>query len=289
MAAINWRALARQDGFRGWLVAAPPFAYALALLVLPIGGILYVSFTLKGAPGLSLGNYATALSDPLYVNLLLRSVLLSVLVSAFTVLLAYPVAYFIAFHAERHRALWLMLITLPFWTSYLLRVLSWRIALGQAGAINSALLSLGLIDAPLPGLLYNLGAVFVVLAHSYAVIAILPIYVSLMRIDRSLLEAATDLGDGPLRRFLRITLPLSGRGIIGALMVVMIPTAGDYVTPVLIGGTSGVMIANQIQAQFGRANNWPLGAALAVVTMLAIGLAAAASAGVLRRAGRWAR
>jgi spermidine/putrescine transport system permease protein len=119
-------------------------------------------------------------------------------------------------------------------------------------------------------LLYNVNAVVITLAHAWAPFAILPIFVSLEKIDRSLLEAATDLGDGPLRRFLRVTLPLSLPGVIAASLIVFIPTVGDYVTPRLVGGNNGLMIANMIQVQFGKANDWPLGAALAVSTMLIV-------------------
>ncbi len=137
----------------------------------------------------------------------------------------------------RRKLLWIILITVPFWTSYLLRVFAWKVILGFNGAINSGLISLGVIDQPLEFLLYNPTAVTITLAHAWAAYAILPIYVSLEKIDRSLLEAATDLGDGPLRRFLRITLPLSLPGTIAATLLVFIPTVGDYLTPSLVGGT----------------------------------------------------
>ena len=159
---------------------------------------------------------------------------------------------------------------MPFWTSYLLRVFSWKIILGYNGVINSSLKSIGLIDQPLEFLLYNPTAVVITLAHAWAAFAILPIYVSLEKIDRSLLEAAADLGDGPLMRFLRVTLPLSLPGVIAASLLVFIPTVGDYVTPSLVGGPSGLMIGNIIQQQFGRTNNWPLGSALSVASMITI-------------------
>ena len=133
-------------------------------------------------------------------------------------------------------------------------------------------MELGLIAEPLQFLLYNPFAVVITLAHAWAAFAILPIYVSLEKIDRSLLEAATDLGDNPVMRFLRVTLPLSMPGLIAASLLVFIPTVGDYVTPKLVGGTTGIMIGNVIQSMFGKANNWPLGAALSIISMLAITL-----------------
>ena len=131
-------------------------------------------------------------------------------------------------------------------------------------------MGLGIIDEPSTALLYNTSAVVITLTHAWAAFAILPIFVSLEKVDRTLIEAATDLGDGPFRRFLRVTLPLSMPGVISALLIVMIPTVGDFVTPRLVGGKDGVMIANAIQAQFGKAANWPLGAALSVTTMVVV-------------------
>ena len=131
-------------------------------------------------------------------------------------MLAYPIAYFISFHGGRHKSLWLFLITIPFWTSYLLRVMSWKVILGYNGVLNSGLMGLGIIDEPSTALLYNTSAVIITLTHAWAAFAILPIFVSLEKVDRTLVEAATDLGDGPLRPFLRVTLPLSAPGVISA-------------------------------------------------------------------------
>ena len=129
---------------------------------------------------------------------------------------------------------------------------------------------MGLLDEPLQFLLYNPTAVVLTLAHAWAAFAILPIYVSLEKIDRSLLEAATDLGDTPTERFWRVTWPLSLPGMVAAGLLVFIPTVGDYVTPKLVGGTTGIMIGNIVQSQFGKANNWPMGAALSVISMVLI-------------------
>ncbi len=185
-----------------------------------------------------------------------------------TVALCYPMAYYVAFHVHRNKMMWIVLMTLPFWTSYLLRVFAWKVVLGYEGVINSGLMWLGLIDAPLEFLLYSPTAVIITLAHAWAAFAILPLYVSLEKIDKSLLEAATDLGDGPMRRFFRITLPLSLPGVISASFLIFIPTTGDYITPALLGGPDGAMIGNLIQLQFGPVNNWPMGAALSIVLML---------------------
>ena len=156
--------------------------------------------------------------------------------------------------------------------------------LGYNGVINSGLIGLGLIREPLAVLLYNPAAVVVTLVHAWAPFAILPIYVSLEKIDRSLLEAAADLGDTALRRFFRITLPLAMPGVIGAAVMIFVPVTGDYVTPSLVGGPGGVMISTVIEAQFDKAGNWPLGAALAMASMAAVGAITLAFVAALRAA-----
>ncbi|MCO5134208.1 MAG: ABC transporter permease [Phyllobacteriaceae bacterium] len=266
----------RSDAGQGWLTISPPFVYALLLLAGPILVIIANSFWTQDYLTIdrtfTLKNYREALTEPIYRDLLFRSLFVSVAVSIVTVVLAYPVAWFVSFHGGKYKGIWLFIITVPFWSGYLLRILSWKVILGFNGVLNTGLQYLHIISEPLSSLLYNVNAVIITLAHSWAAFAILPLFVSLEKVDRTLLEAAADLGDGPVRRFMRITLPLTMPGIIAALMIVMIPTVGDYVTPKLVGGKDGVMIANAIQAQFGKAANWPLGAALAVSTMIIVGM-----------------
>ena len=215
-------------------------------------------------------NYADFFAKPIYGMILFKSIKISGMVTLATVLLAYPMAYFIAFRIKTNKLVWLILITVPFWTSYLLRVFAWKLMLGYNGVVNSGLKSIGLISEPLEFLLYNPTAVTITLAHAWAAFAILPIYVSLEKIDRSLLEAARDLGENAFMTFVRVTLPLSLPGVIAASLLVFIPTVGDYVTPSLVGGPSGIMIGNIIQSMFGKAFNWPLGAAISVMVMFTI-------------------
>ena len=151
-----------------------------------------------------------------------------------------------------------------------LRVLAWKIMLGNNGVINSSLMDLGFIQEPLEYLLYSRFAVTLTLVHAWAAFAILPIYVSLEKIDRSLLEAAADLGENRIMTFRRVTLPLSMPGVIAAAVIEFIPTVGDYITPVMVGGPRGIMISQVIANQFGVANNWPLGAALTIIMMITI-------------------
>jgi len=249
----------------GLLVAAP--------LCILIAYSLWTQTYVSVDHTLTLANYREAFTDPLVRYLMIRSILIAGAVTLVTVALAYPIAYFIALRARR-KTLWLLLITIPFWSSYLLRVFAWKLILGFNGVLNSALLGLGLIEEPLAFLLYNEFAVVLTLAHAWAPFAILPIYVSLQKIDTSLLEAATDMGDSAVQRFRRVTLPLTIPGIIAACLIIFIPTVGDYVTPSLVGGSDGKMIANLIQVQFGAANNWPLGATLSLLAMLSVGFVA---------------
>jgi len=278
---------------QGLALISPTFLYALVLLAVPILVVFAFSFWtqhyLTVDRTLTLENYRVALFEPIYQDLLVRSLWVSLLVSIATVLLAYPIAYFISFYGGTRKHLWLFLITIPFWTSYLLRVMSWKVILGYGGVLNSGLMGLGIIDEPSTAFLYNTSAVVLTLTHAWAAFAILPIYVSLEKVDRTLLEAATDLGDGTWRVFRRITLPLSMPGVTSALLIVMIPTVGDYVTPKLVGGKDGVMIANAIQAQFGKGANWPLGAALSVTTMAVVTAMAGITVFVLRWAARRAK
>ena len=261
---------------RSFTLLSPTLGFMVLFLALPIVILLVLSFWTQTYidfnKTFSLANYQKFFSRPIYSFLLGKSIVISLCVTIATVLIAYPMAYFLAFRTQGNKLFWILLVTLPFWTSYLLRVFAWKIILGYNGVINSGFISLGLIKEPLLFLLYNPGAVIITLAHAWGAFAILPIYVSLEKIDRSLLEAATDLGDSLVSRFFRITLPLSMPGVIAATIFVFIPTVGDYVTPNLVGGTNGIMIGNIIQSQFGKANNWPMGAALALISMAAIAI-----------------
>jgi spermidine/putrescine transport system permease protein len=262
------------EGARGFALMSPTMLVMLAALAAPLALLALYSFWSQNGYALdthfSLAQYRASLGRAGYRALFLRSLEISSLVTAITVLLAYPMAYFVAFRVEKSKFVWLVLLTIPFWTSYLLRVFAWKVILGYNGVVNSGLMSLGLIHQPLEFLLYNPTAVVVALAHAWAPFAILPIYVSLEKIDRSLLEAAADLGDGTVRRFFRVTLPLSMPGVIAAAVVIFVPTTGDYVTPSLVGGSNGVMIANIIEVQFDKVGNWPLGAALAMASMATV-------------------
>lgn len=267
----------RSEKARAAALVAPPFVYALIFLALPIIAVILFSFWTQDFMTLdrtfTLANYREIADKPIYAALLQRSIYVSACVTIVTVLLAYPIAYYVSFHVDPGRkSLWLFLITIPFWTSYLIRVFLWKVILGYNGVVNSGLVGLGLIDEPLSFILYNVNAVIITLAHAFAPFAILPIFVALEKIDRSLLEASRDLGETRVTTFLRVTLPLSMPGVVAAVLIVFIPTIGDYVTPELMGGAGGKLIANMIQIQFRELNNAPLGAALALMAMLSVTL-----------------
>jgi spermidine/putrescine transport system permease protein len=274
------RFLHRNEGWRGYLLLAPALILMAAAIIFPLGMTLLMStwslsgYAMDQTPGL--GNYAAMAENPMFRVLILRTLVIALTCTLVTVILVYPMAYFVAFHTHRNKALWLIVLTLPFWTSYLLRVFAWKVVLGYEGVLNTALLGLGLVSEPVSALLYSQTAVTIVLAHSWAAFAILPIYVSLEKINRTYLEAAADLGDGPARRFWRITFPLSLPGVVAAFIMMFVPTMGEYITPAMVGGPDGMMVGNLVQAMFGPMNNWPAGAALAVVMMLTIALAGVA-------------
>jgi spermidine/putrescine transport system permease protein len=263
------------EGARAFALALPPFVYAILLLALPLGAVILFSFWTQDFMTVdttfTLENYRRVFTEPVFSLLMQRSLFVSATVTLVTVVLAYPIAYFVSFHVHPSRkSIWLFLITIPFWTSYLIRVFLWKVILGYNGVINSSLLSLGIIDEPLTFILYNINAVIITLAHAFAPFAILPIFVALEKIDRSLLEASQDLGESRITTFFRVTLPLSVPGVVAAVLIVFIPTIGDYVTPEQMGGAGGKLVANMIQTQFLQLNNAPLGAALALVAMLMV-------------------
>jgi spermidine/putrescine transport system permease protein len=263
------------EAISGYTLISPTALYAILMLAAPLAAILAYSFLkddyLTVLREFTLQNYIEAWTDPLYRQVLLRSLMVSGLVTIATVLLAFPIAYFVSFHVPPDKkSRWLFLITIPFWTSYLIRVFLWKVILGYNGVVNSGLLGLGIIDEPLTFILYNVNAVVITLAHAYAPFAILPIFVALEKIDRPLLEAGQDLGESKLMTFWRVTLPLAMPGVVASVLIVFIPTIGDYVTPQLVGGPEGRMIANVIQLQYLRLDNYPLGSALAVSAMMIV-------------------
>jgi spermidine/putrescine transport system permease protein len=259
--------------FTFWILFLPPLIWLAAFFLFPI--LLMGAFSFRADTHgalfsgwvLSFGQYATVWASQGFLRLLGLSSLVALVVSLIVVVLSYPLAYFLAIYGGRRMGFYLVLLLVPFWTSYLLRVMAWKIMLGSNGVINSILLYLRLIQQPLEALLYNRTAVTITLIYVWIPFAALPILAALQRIDPFTFEAAADLGARPLSQFLRITLPLSLPGVFAAFFMVFIPTVGEYVTPLLVGGSSGSLYGNIIQDFFTKAANWPLGSALSMVML----------------------
>ena len=246
-----------------WLLFASPFVIVLAYSALTrgeIGGI---------EPPWTLESYAR-LADPLYLTILWRSFVMAAVATALCLVFAFPAALFIS-RATSRRNLYLQLVMLPFWTSFLVRTYAWLFLLRDTGLINTVLQALGLIHAPLP-LLYNDGSVLLGLVYGYLPFMVLPIYATLERLDPSLVEAAADLGARPLTTVLRVIVPLSKPGIVAGSILVFIPSLGAFLTPDLLGGGRTVMVGNLVQNQFTTARDWPFGSAISIALMAIVTL-----------------
>ena len=207
-----------------------------------------------------------------YMGLFWKSIRISLTVSIVVVLLSYPIGYFLALCVRRMKYVLLLLVIVPFLTSFLLRVLAWKVILGDRGVVNSLLFSLHVRspDDPISWLLYSQFAVMLVLAYVWIPFVALPIFVSLNNLDRSLLEAASDLGASRWKTFLRVTLPLSAPGLLAAFIFVFVPTIGEFITPLLVGGPSGYLFGNAIQDLFTRGTDWQTGSVLAMFLLLVV-------------------
>ena len=267
--------LGRRASF--WALYLPPVFWVGLFFLVPVVLMFALSFRadlhgeLLGRWQPTLAQYEAIFAIGSYWRLLAISIGMAFAVALASVALAYPIAYFIVFRAGRAAGLCLMVLMIPFWTSFLLRVMSWKFLLGSEGVINSLLTYLNVIAEPLSGLLYSRNAVVITLIYVWIPFAALPICAALQRIEPELLESAADLGAPPWRSFWAVTFPLSFPGVLAAFFMVFIPTVGEYVTPLLIGGSGGSMYGNIIQDFFTKAANWPRGAALAMV-MLAVTL-----------------
>lgn len=262
-----------------------PGAWIGLFFVLPMATIVLMSFwrvvDYELVADFTLASYEK-LIRPLYLNVFWRTIKVSLLVTLISLLIGYPVAYYLARKTKRFRVTLLVLVILPLWTSYLVRTYAWMLILGTKGAVNQALQAVGLTDEPVSWLLYSDFAVTLALVHIYVPYLILPIYSVLEKLDPSLFEAAKDLGGGRWRTFLHVTLPLSLPGVATGCLFVFIPSMGSFVTPELLGGTRSILIGSIVAQQFGVAFEYPLGSAMALAIMAIILVAAIA----MLRAGR---
>jgi spermidine/putrescine transport system permease protein len=252
------------------LFLAPSAAFTIVLFLIPLSIIVGYSLLTRGVYGgvvepWTLENYLRLL-DPLYGIILWRSLVMSIAATLLCLLIAFPLALFIARAEAKRKNIYLYLVILPFWTSFLVRTYAWMFLLRDTGLINSILLHLKLISEPLP-LLYNETAVVIGLVYGYLPFAVLPLFSNLDRMDKNLLEAAADLGATPWQTTLRIVLPLCAPGLRAAGILVFIPCLGAYLTPDLLGGGKSIMIGNLIQNQFTTARDWPFGSAISLTLM----------------------
>jgi spermidine/putrescine transport system permease protein len=279
---------AAQSRRRLWALIAPPAAWLAVFLGVPL--LLLTAYGFRaGMSGAffrdwvpTLDNYRTLAATPSFLELLAVSVGIAFVVAVMATVLAYPVAYYVVFRARARAGVYIVLLLIPFWISYLLRVMAWKLILGSNGVVNAVLQSLGLIHEPISVFFYSRFAVVLTLIYVWTPFVALPILATLYRIDRSLLEAAASLGATPAQRFWRVTFPLSRPGLVAGVVMVFIPTVGEYVTPLLVGGSTGAMYGNIIQDFFGRSANWPLGAALATVMLAGTLLLVAATSRLTR-------
>jgi len=254
------------------VLMSPPAVMLFCFFILPMLVMAGFSFR-QGSFGaarqvLTLEHYREFARNTAFQNLLWRSMRIALETSVACVLLAYPVAYYLSFHAGVRRNILLTAILVPAWTSFLLRVLAWKMILSSDGFLSSLLVTLGVLAEPQPILLYSRAAVVVALIYSWLPFVALPIMAALDRMERSLLEAAADLGCPPWQAFLRVTLPLSLPGVAAGFFFVFIPTLGEWVTPALVGGVDGIMYGNIIQSQFVQALNWPMGSLMSLVMLV---------------------
>lgn len=256
-------------------VSIPPLLWVSVLLFVPYLILLCYSFwrvqsgqTIVHAWDLE--NYRQLLVNPMYLSVLLRSMKIAGCVTALSLLLGYPLAYFLSFHATVRKGLLYQLVIIPLWVSYLVRGYAWKTILGNTGVMNGLLQYLHITSEPVGWLLYSPVAVILTLTHIYAPFTFLPIYASLEHIPRRLIEASHDLGAPPARTFWKVILPLSLPGVLSGAVFAFVLSLGDFLAPLLVGGPNGIMISNIVVSLFGAAYNWPLGAAISAVMMVIV-------------------
>ena len=257
----------------GWLklllLLLPSVVLITIYLIIPIIMLVVMSFYKSSmfgiVPDFSLANYRQFTNSSLYAGLLIKSIRMALTVTAISLLVSYPFAYFLARASGRLKTALLILVMVPFWTSYLIRTMAWLPILGIKGIVNHSLLALQIVRDPIEAFLFNEFSVILTLTHIYLPFMVVPIFLSLDRLDSRLLEAAGDLGASPWRAFWNVTLPLSMPGVVGGVVMVFIAAFGAYVTPKLIGGSSGIMFGNVLADQYSGTFNWPFGAVLALI------------------------
>jgi len=262
------------------LVSVPPVLWVALFLLSPYA-LMFAHSLWSVSDGVivhrwNLANYAMLFTNPVYLQVLFRTARIAASVTLLSVLLGFPLAYFLSFHTGPRKELLYQLVIVPLWVSYLVRGYAWKTILGSDGVLNAFLQYLHITRAPLSALLYSPFAVVLMLTHIYTPFVFLPIYAALEHIPRPLVEASQDLGAPPSATFFRVILPLSLPGLLAGATFAFVLSLGDFLAPLLVGGHSGTMIANIVQSLFGAAYDWPLGAAIStlilVFTLAVLGL-----------------
>jgi spermidine/putrescine transport system permease protein len=250
------------------IVSLPPLLWVGTFLLLPYALMFAHSFwTVRDGfliHDWNLHNYRTLFTNAVYVQVLLRTMRVAASVTVCSLLLGFPLAYYLSFHGGPRKEILYQLVIVPLWVSYLVRGYAWKTILGSDGVLNGFLQYFHITHAPVGFLLYSPFAVVLMLTHIYTPFVFLPIYAALEHIPRPLIEASQDLGASPLKTFLRVILPLSIPGLVAGATFAFVLSLGDFLAPLLVGGASGTMIANIVQSLFGAAYDWPLGAAISV-------------------------
>jgi spermidine/putrescine transport system permease protein len=256
-------------------VSFPPLLWVTIFLLVPYGLLFCNSFWRLSSLQVivhqwNLDSYRELLHNSMYASVFFRSILIAAAVTAFALLLGYPLAYFLSFRATLRKGLLYQLVIIPLWVSYLVRGYAWKTILGSDGVLNGFLQYLHIVRHPVEFFLYSPFAVVLMLTHIYTPFAFLPIYAALEHVPRNLVEASLDLGASPARTFWRVILPLSLPGVLAGATFAFVLTLGDFLAPLLVGGPSGIMISNIVVSLFGSAYNWPLGAAISLCMLVLV-------------------
>ncbi|MGA7853568.1 MAG: ABC transporter permease [Candidatus Acidiferrales bacterium] len=256
-------------------VTIPPLLWVTVFLLIPYAILFCYSFWSVSSLQVivhtwTFQNYLQLVRSPIYLEVLFRSMRIAGAVTLCALLLGYPLAYYLSFHAAKRKDLLYQLVIIPLWASYLVRGYAWKTILGSDGVLNGLLQYLHITHRPVEFLLYSPFAVIITLTHIYTPFTLLPIYASLEHIPRNLVEASHDLGASPWSTFRRVILPLSLPGLLAGATFAFVLTLGDFLAPLLVGGPSGIMISNIVVSLFGAAYNWPLGAAISFCMMLLV-------------------
>src|SRR6201996_2962066 len=255
-------------------VSIPPLAWVIAFLILPYGFLFCFSFWQVQSETIvhhwTLSNYRQLVENPVYLDVLLRSARIAASVTLTALLLGFPLAYFLSFRVKGLKTLLYQLVIVPLWVSYLVRAYAWKTILGSDGVLNTLLVYSGMLRHSASFLLYSPFAVVLTLTHIYVPFVFLPVYASLEHIPKTLIEASQDLGASAARTFWAVVFPLALPGVIAGATFAFVLSLGDFLSPLLVGGPSGIMISNVVVSLFGAAYNWPLGAAISACMLLLV-------------------